>query len=127
MFRFIKEKYETVIKKKIKLTFKAVVFEKGIWGKADICGACEAAPASQPPAVAFCRQREAKQQEQRLSQLLCGAVRTAVKLSRIIWLVLLLLLRQSRGPQLKQAPERSLTAGGELREPFGEGLRTHRS
>lgn len=96
--------------------------EKEYRGKADISGACKAAPVSQLPAVAFCRQSEEKQQEQQVSQLLCSVVRTAVKLSRIIWFVLLLLLQQSWGAQLKQA----LAAGRGLGEPFAKGLRTHR-
>lgn len=81
-------------------------------GKADISGAWKAAPVSQLPAVAFCRQSEVKQQEQRVSQLLCSVVRTAVNLSRIIWFVLLLLLQQSWGPQLKQALQHSRRGGG---------------
>lgn len=64
MLRSIKEKYETVIKKKNKLTFQVVLFEKAYRSKAGISGACKAAPASQLPAEAFCRQGGVKQQEQ---------------------------------------------------------------
>jgi len=91
-------------------------------GNADISGACKAAPVSQLLAEAFCRQSEAKQQEQRVSQLLGSVAWTAVKLSRIIRFVLLLLLQQSWGPPLKQVLEGWLRGG--LGEPIAEGLRT---
>lgn len=67
MLRSIKEKYKTVTKKKNKLnklTFQVVLFEKAYRSKAGISGACKAAPASQLPAVDFCRQSGVKQQEQ---------------------------------------------------------------
>lgn len=65
MLRSIIEKYETVIKKKKnKLTFQVVLFEKAYRCKAGISGACKAALASQLPAEAFCRQGGVKQQEQ---------------------------------------------------------------
>lgn len=85
-----------------------VLFEKAYRSKADISGACKAAPASQLPAAAFCRQSGVKQQEQGVSQLLCSVVPTAVRLSGIIWFVLLLLLQQSWGTQLNPL----LTPGG---------------
>lgn len=58
-----------------------------------------AAPVPRLPAGALCRRREAKQQEPGASQLLLGAVWTAVMLSGISWFVLL--LQQSWGPRVK--------------------------
>lgn len=64
MLKSIKEKYETLIKRKTPVTFQVALFEKAHRSKAGISGACKADPASQLPAVAFFRQSGVKQQEQ---------------------------------------------------------------
>lgn len=118
MLKSIKEKYETLITKKTPVTFQVALFEKAHRSKAGISGACKAAPASQLPAVAFCRQSGVKQQEQWVSQLLCSVVQTAVRLSRIIWPVLL--LQQSWRTQLN----RVFATGRGLGEPALKAVST---